>query len=132
MARQHLNTYLVYWRGEPDDAENEFVFLGAFGHPITRFAVKKMFERLNSLAGINDKRVSAHTCRHWFAVNAIKRGMPTAALRDLLGHESWTMMEVYVQLAEQDVKDIYKRVTGHDLVLKQRPSAEEEQQAGRA
>lgn len=27
-----------------------------------------------------------------------------------------------------DVKDVYKRVTGHDLVLKQRPSQQEEQQ----
>lgn len=114
VARQHLNTYLVYWRGEPEDAENEYVFLGAFGRPITRFAVKKMFERLNKLAGINDKRVSAHTCRHWFAVNAIKRGMPTAALRDMLGHESWTMMEVYVQLAEQDIKDIYMKFSPVD------------------
>ncbi len=73
-----------------------------------------MFERLNRLAGITDKRVSAHTCRHWFAVNAIKRGMPTAALRDLLGHESWAMMEVYVQLAEQDIKDIYMKFSPVD------------------
>ena len=114
VARQHLNTYLMYWRGEPEDAENEQVFLNAFGRPLTRFVVKKMFKRLQQLAGITDKRVSAHTCRHWFAVNAIKRGMPTAALRDLLGHESWAMMEVYVQLAEQDIKDIYMKFSPVD------------------
>jgi hypothetical protein len=28
----------------------------------------------------------------------------------------------------QDVKDVYKRIIGHDLQLKQRPSAEEEQE----
>ena len=26
IARQHLNTYLVYWRGEPDDAEMSLCF----------------------------------------------------------------------------------------------------------
>ena len=131
VARQHLNTYLVYWRGEPNDAENEYVFLGAFGHPITRFAVKKMFERLNKSAGISDKRVSAHTCRHWFAVNAIKRGMPTAALRDMLGHESWSMMEVYVQLAEQDVKDIYMKFSPVDsLTMHQSSKGKREQLRG--
>jgi len=40
--------------------------------------------------------------------------MPTAALRDWLGHESWSMMEVYVQLAEQDVKDIYVKFSPVD------------------
>ena len=87
-----------------------------------------MFERLNKLAGINDKRVSAHTCRHWFAVNAIKRGMPTAALRDLLGHESWAMMEVYVQLAEQDIKDIYMKFSPVDgLAMHQSSKGKREQ-----
>lgn len=102
VARQHLNTYLQYWRGKPLDLLNERVFLDVFGKPMAQSAVQKMFERLAELANIHDKRVSAHTYRHWFAVNAIKQGMPTAALRDMLGHETWAMIEVYVH--EQDMK----------------------------
>lgn len=79
-------------------------------------SVRDMFNRLKRVAGITDKRVSPHTCRHWFAVNAIKRGMLTAALRDLLGHETWKMIEVYVRLAEQDKKDIYTRFSPVDTL----------------
>lgn len=116
VARQHLNTYLQYWRGEPIDLVNEHIFLNAYGRPMTPAAVDDMFDRLQRIAGIHDKRVSAHTCRHWFAVNAIKQGMPTAALRDLLGHETWQMIEVYVRLAEQDKTDIYMKFSPVDAL----------------
>jgi site-specific recombinase XerD len=116
VARQHLNTYIQYWRGEPTDPQEEHVFLNAFGNPLRSASVQERFRRLKRLAGIKDKRVSAHTCRHWFAVNAIKQGMPTAALRDLLGHETWAMMEVYVRLAEQDKRDIYTKFSPVDAL----------------
>ena len=116
VARQHLNTYIQYWRGEPSDPQDEHVFLNAFGNPLRPASVQERFRRLKRVAGIKDKRVSAHTCRHWFAVNAIKQGMPTAALRDLLGHETWNMIEVYVRLAEQDKKDIYNKFSPVDAL----------------
>jgi integrase len=58
--------------------------------------------------------VSPHTCRHWFAVNAIKQGMPTVVLKGILGHENWDMIETYVHLAEQDNKDLYTRFSPVD------------------
>ncbi|HLZ57520.1 MAG TPA: tyrosine-type recombinase/integrase, partial [Ktedonosporobacter sp.] len=67
-------------------------------------------------AGISDKRVSPHTCRHWFAVNAIKNGMPTVVLKNILGHESWSMIEVYVRLAEQDHREIYDKFSPVDAL----------------
>jgi integrase/recombinase XerD len=113
VARQHLNTYIVYWRGAPASSD-EFVFLSVFGKAITPPTVKQMFARLKKIAGVTDKRVSAHTCRHWFAVNCIKNGMPTIALKNLLGHESWKMIEVYVRLAEQDNRDLYVKYSPVD------------------
>lgn len=115
VARQHLDTYLRYWRGEPADA-NELVFLSLAGEPLGKDGVNILFRRLKANAGITDKRVSAHTCRHWFAVNSIKQGMPTAVLRDLLGHASWKMIEVYVQLAEQDMRHLYTRYSPVDAL----------------
>ena len=51
--------------------------------------------------------MSAYTCRHWFAVNCIRNGMPTVVLKKIPGHENWNMIETYVRLAEQDVKQSY-------------------------
>ena len=107
VARQHLNTYIQYWRGLPYDPANEHVFLNAFGNPMRPASVQDMFRRLKKVAGIRDKRVSAHTCRHWFAVNCIKRGMPSTVLQGLLGHEQLEMINTYVRLAEQDTRNLY-------------------------
>jgi len=106
VARQHLNTYISYWRGRAEESD-EHVFLNAYGRPLRKQAATDIFKRLKKVSGITDKRISAHPCRHWFAVNCIKRGMPTIALKNLLGHESWEMIEVYVHLAEQDNVALY-------------------------
>ena len=113
VARQHLNTYIVYWRGKPESSD-EAVFLSVFGKPFTSCVVKQLFARLKRIAGITDKRVSAHTCRHWFAVNCIKNGMPSTVLQGLLGHEELKMINTYVRLAEQDNRDLYTRFSPVD------------------
>lgn len=116
VARQHLNTYIQYWRGEPKDATNERVFLNAFGNPLKRSSAQEIFVRLKRVAGITDKRVSAHTCRHWFAVNMIKRGLPSTVLQGLLGHEQLEMINTYVRLAEQDNRTLYTKYSPVDAL----------------
>ncbi len=116
VARQHLNTYIQYWRGEPTDPTNEHVFLNAFGNPLRRSAGQEIFVRLKEVAGITDKRVSAHTCRHWFAVNMIKRGLPSTVLQGLLGHEQLEMINTYVRLAEQDSRALYEKYSPVDAL----------------
>jgi site-specific recombinase XerD len=108
VARQHVRTYVDYWRGAPVDSD-EHVFLTAFGTPMRPHVAKAIFARLKRVAGITDKRVSAHTCRHWFAVNCIKNGMPSTALQALLGHEHLEQINTYVRLAEQDTRLLYDR-----------------------
>jgi site-specific recombinase XerD len=113
VARQHLNTYIVYWRGAPADT-NERVFTTVFGKPVTPSAIKQLFARLKRVVGITDKRVSAHTCRHWFAVSSIKRGVPSVVLQDWLGHEDLKMIKTYIRLAEQDHSDLYAKFSPVD------------------
>jgi len=128
VARQHLNTYIVYWRGTPASTD-EAVFLSVFGKPVTQPTVKQMFVRLKRVAGITDKRVSAHTCRHWFAVNMIKRGLPSTVLQGLLGHEQLEMINTYVKLAEQDSRDLYTRYSPVDALEMHRAPKGKRQQS---
>jgi site-specific recombinase XerD len=114
VARQHLNTYIQYWRGTPAQDTDEHIFLNAFGDPLSQSAAQRIFVRLKEIAGIKDKRVSAHTCRHWFAVNSIKNGMPSVALQALLGHEQLEMINTYVRLAEQDNRELYVKFSPVD------------------
>ena len=115
VARQHLNTYITYWRGAPAEPD-EHVFLNALGNPLGQQSGQQIFMRLKRVAGITDKRVSAHTCRHWFAVNCIKRGMPSTVLQTLLGHEQLEMINTYVRLAEQDTRELFARYSPVDAL----------------
>ena len=116
VARQHLNTYIQYWRGEPKNETDDHVFLNTFGGALNTYAAQAIFIRLKKIAGITDKRVSAHTCRHWFAVNMIKRGLPSTVLQGLLGHERLEMINTYVRLAEQDNRALYMRYSPVDAL----------------
>ncbi|GCE31518.1 hypothetical protein KDA_70020 [Dictyobacter alpinus] len=113
VARQYLDTYIRYWRGGTTSGD-EYVFLNVFGNPLKTAAAGELFRRLKKVAGITDKRVSAHTCRHWFAVNAIKNGVPSTVLQGWLGHEQLEMINTYVRLAEQDNRDLYARFSPVD------------------
>ncbi|EFH81776.1 tyrosine-type recombinase/integrase [Ktedonobacter racemifer] len=115
IARQHLDTYIRYWRGGTTN-HDEYVFLNAWGAPLRRSAAECIFTRLKKIAGIDDKRVSPHTCRHWFAVNAIKNGVPSTVLQGWLGHETLEMINTYVRLAEQDNRDLYVRFSPVDAL----------------
>ncbi|MBA2284165.1 MAG: tyrosine-type recombinase/integrase [Ktedonobacteraceae bacterium] len=118
VARQHLNTYVQYWRGESFSAEDKHVFLTIFGRPFKSSTVRTIFKRLKRVADITDKRVSAHTCRHWFAVRCIKNGVPSTVVQGWLGHEELEQINTYVRLAEQDNQELYARhspVDGLDM-----------------
>ena len=108
-----MGTLVVARRALPG---HECVFLNVFGNPLTQPTVNAIFARLKRVAGIMDKRVSAHTCRHWFAVNCIKRGMPSTVLQGLLGHEHLEMINTYVRLAEQDNRELYARYSPVDVL----------------
>jgi site-specific recombinase XerD len=130
VAQQHLDTYVRYWRGvSPDKIKpGDHVFLSAYGDPLRTSAAYRIFVRIKKIAGITDKRVSPHTCRHWFAVNAIKNGMPTVVLKNILEHENWDMIEVYVRLAEQDVRQSYGRFSPVDaLEMHQHPKGKRQE-----
>jgi site-specific recombinase XerD len=130
VARQHLMNYLRFWRGEPEEPDDH-VFLSAFGTPIRPGVVRYAFERLKREAGITDKRVSPHTCRHWFAVQCIKRGMPTVVLQRLLGHETLEMVNTYVRLAEQDQRELYQQFSPVDALEMHQPDRRQQLRAWR-
>ncbi|GHO93033.1 hypothetical protein KSF_030810 [Reticulibacter mediterranei] len=127
VARQHLDTYIRYWRGGSTEHDDS-LFLNAWGKPLSTASAERIFERLKEVSGIKDKRVTPHVCRHWFAVNCIKNGMPTVVLKEILGHESWDMIEVYVRLAEQDNKDLYTRFSPVDGLRMHQKSKEKRQE----
>src|SRR5262249_20921160 len=86
-GHHYLCAYLDHWRGEPDSTE-ERLLLTDDGSPLTSQAVRQPFRRLKRRSGITDKRVSAPTCRHWYAIRFLLKGGKLFALQRHLGHET--------------------------------------------
>ncbi len=69
----YLTAYIDHWRGEPENLEDHII-LNDDGSPLTYMAIYKLFRRMKAACGIVDKRVSPHTCRHWYAVRFLLIG----------------------------------------------------------
>lgn len=102
--RAHRVSYLDYWRRDPESNENRLL-LTDDGSPLTEQTVTKLLSRLNKRSGITDKRMSAHTCRHWYAIRFLLKGGKLFALQRHLGHESLEMVKVYAHFTHQDAEE---------------------------
>src|SRR5262249_30518126 len=69
----YLCAYLDHWRGEPTSTQERLI-LTDDGSPLTEQTITKLFARLKKRSGISDKRVSAHACRHWYAIRFLLKG----------------------------------------------------------
>ena len=51
-----------------------------------------------------------HTFRHSFAVHCLKNGMNIRSLQKIMGHESLTTTQVYLDIVGKDVKEDFEKV----------------------
>ena len=59
--------------------------------------------------GIEDIRVSPHTCRHFFAQQQIKLGTDLYTISRLLGHENINITQIYLNsLADAEIVKLAK------------------------
>ena len=80
------------------------VFVTKRGQPLDGSAVREIVRRWSRAAGIG-KPVTPHTLRRSCATEMIRAGANPAHVRDLLGHEDFTSLGAYVNLAAHDLKE---------------------------
>jgi integrase len=79
--------------------------------PITRSAANKRFDRL--VANMTHKpsiKITPHTFRHSFAVNAIFHGTPLPVLQGWLGHADINSTLVYTQVLSLETYHLMQRI----------------------
>jgi len=109
----YLSSYLDHWRGEPEQ-DNEPLILTDSGSPLTYQTIQQLFRRLKAYSGITDKRVSAHTCRHWYAIRFLLKGGKLFALQRHLGHETLEMVKIYAYFTDQDAEEEKRKYSPAD------------------
>ena len=94
------------------DAE-EYYFVSKNGKPLTPEAVSKIMKKASKAVGVNPLvRISPHTCRHTFAHQELKNGLDLYSLSRLLGHESVTITQRYLEAIRDDQVLVSAKKTG--------------------
>ena len=76
----------------------DYYFLSKNGKRLTEEAVCKFMRKAGKAIGVNPLvRVSPHTCRHTFAHQELKNGLDLYSLSRLLGHESVSITQRYLE-----------------------------------
>ena len=92
---------------------DEFFFLSKNGKHLTPEAVSKFMKKAAKEVGVNPLvRVSPHTCRHTFAHQELKNGLDLYSLSRLLGHESVSITQRYLEAIRDEQVLTSARNTG--------------------
>lgn len=87
---------------------DNYYFLSFHGKQLTNSAVEHLLKKRGE--GIEDIRVSPHTCRHFFAQQQVKLGTDLYTISRLLGHENISITQIYLNsLRDEEVINIAKQ-----------------------
>jgi site-specific recombinase XerD len=86
-------------------AEEDWLFAGRNGGPISRKRIDEVVKACAQTAGVRRGRVSAHDMRRAFAREFLRNGGDLESLRQLLGHSSYAMVRRYAELASDVVAE---------------------------
>lgn len=130
-----LNTWLDPWlhNGYRDAVarsyagESDFLFPTQESEHLHGYSINRVVKQSAENAGIQEdigeyaesddeerkkgtiNKIIAHSLRHHYGVQAVKSGIPITYLRDLMGHHSVDISEVYLDLAEDDTVEVGRR-----------------------
>lgn len=91
----------------------DYYFLSKNGKRLTTEAVNKFMKKAGKAVGVNPLvRVSPHTARHTFAHQELKNGLDLYSLSRLLGHESVSITQRYLEAIRDEQVLTSARKTG--------------------
>lgn len=88
------------------EADSVFVFTNSFGKPLSRQYLSRMISETAIRAGIK-KRVSAHTLRHSFATNMLRKGARIEDVQPLMGHSNISTTRLYMHFTNEYLRERY-------------------------
>ena len=108
LAAEKLRRYLV--DGRPRllrSTTTDAVFLSARGLPLSADAIRRLFKRYLTQAGIAGS-LSPHAMRHTFATHLIEGGADLRTVQELLGHVALSTTQIYTHLSMRRLQDVHR------------------------
>ena len=84
---------------------NDLVFRNAYGQPITQSGFNASLHWYAEKYGIPKEVMHAHSFRHFYAIEFLKRRNDIALLADLLGHKSINITQIYLRQSQEQQRD---------------------------
>ncbi len=84
---------------------NDLVFRNAYGKPITQSGFNASLHWYAEKYGIPKEVMHAHSFRHFYAIEFLKRRNDIALLADLLGHKSINITQIYLRQSQEQQRD---------------------------
>ncbi|MSP22874.1 MAG: site-specific tyrosine recombinase XerD [Dehalococcoidia bacterium] len=85
------------------------LFVNRRGERLTRQGFWLILKGYSKSAGIAS-RVTPHTLRHSFATHMLRGGASVRDVQELLGHANVSTTQVYTQLADEHLREVYEQV----------------------
>ncbi len=92
------------YREERRARDEDFLFEGRKGQPLTSRAAQKILDSLAKQAGIKNG-LSPHALRHTFATRLAANGANLVALKEILGHRQLKTTERYLHVTPEYLRD---------------------------
>lgn len=108
VAVSRLADYLT--NGRPrlgTGATTNSVFLSTRGRPLSADAIRRIFKRWLSAAGIASS-LSPHSMRHTFATHMVENGADLRTIQELLGHVALSTTQIYTHMSMKRLQDVHR------------------------
>jgi len=90
----------------------EIHFCTSEGIGLTKRTAQRIVKRVANRAMVT-KPVTPHVLRHTFAVNCVRKGVSTASLKKILGHDRLETTEIYLNICPEDaLNEFFQKVDG--------------------
>ena len=90
------------------DENDQALFVNVNGQRLTRQGFWKIIKQYKTQANI-DVDITPHTLRHSFAVHLLENGAELRAIQEMLGHSDISSTQVYAQIEQNRIKDVYMK-----------------------
>lgn len=107
-AKDALQIYLEKSRPQlVDDEGCTLLFTNCAGEPMSRQGFWKIVKYYGKQAGLAGE-ITPHTLRHSFAAHLLCNGADLKSVQELLGHSDISTTQVYMQLSDRKIREVYK------------------------